>query len=67
VLEDVPAGIQSGKASGARVIAFTTTVPASNLRHAGADWILRNCAGIRVVDCAAGLNLALTETADNDK
>jgi len=67
VLEDVPAGIQSGKAAGARVIAFTTTVPASNLRHAGADWMLRNCAGIRVLDCAPDLNLALTETPDDDK
>src|SRR5258705_8046111 len=35
VVEDAPAGIQSGKAAGARVIAFTTTVPVSALRQAG--------------------------------
>jgi mannitol-1-/sugar-/sorbitol-6-phosphatase len=67
VLEDVPAGIQSGKAAGARVIALTTTVPASNLRHAGADWILRNCAGIRVLDCAPDLKLALTLNEQAEK
>jgi len=48
VLEDVPAGVQAGKAAGARVIAFTTTVHERKLREAGADWILRNCADIRV-------------------
>lgn len=46
VLEDVPAGVQSGKAAGARVIAFTSTVQRSALRDAGADWVLRNCADI---------------------
>lgn len=46
VLEDVPAGVRSGKAAGARVIAFTSTVQRSALRDAGADWVLRNCADI---------------------
>ncbi len=61
VLEDVPAGIQSGKAAGARVIALTTTFPASNLRQAGADWILRNCADLRVLDCATDLKFQICD------
>ena len=61
VVEDVPAGIKSGRAAGARVIAFTTTVLSSSLREAGADWILRNCADIRLLDASGDLQLALTE------
>jgi len=49
VFEDVPAGVRSGKAAGARVIAFTTTFQESALRDAGADWVLRNCTDIRVI------------------
>lgn len=48
VFEDVPAGIQSGKAAGARVIAYTTTAPEPVLRNAGADWVLRSCADVRL-------------------
>ena len=62
VVEDVPAGIQSGKAAGARVIAFATTVQAPALRQAGADWILNNCADIRLTNTRVGLNLTLVET-----
>jgi sugar-phosphatase len=61
VIEDAPAGIQAGKAAGARVIAFTTTVQSSESRQAGADWILNNCADIRVIDAKKGLSLALME------
>ena len=46
VVEDAPAGVRAGKAAGARVIAFLTTMQRSNLAEAGADWILRNCADI---------------------
>jgi sugar-phosphatase len=59
VLEDVPAGIRSGKAAGARVIAFTTTVDEPALREAGPDWILSNCADIRVLDSKDDLKLRL--------
>lgn len=59
VLEDVPAGVRAGKATGAKVIAFTTTVQASALRQAGADWILRSCADIRVLDTRDTLSLML--------
>lgn len=57
VLEDVPAGVRAGKAAGARVAAFTTTVQKESLREAGADWILPNCASIRLVSSAKDLTL----------
>ena len=60
VLEDVPAGVRAGKAAGARVIAFRTTVQESALREAGADWILNNCADIRLKSAVQGLSLTLS-------
>jgi sugar-phosphatase len=48
VVEDVPAGVTSGKSAGARVAALCTTMDESELREAGADWILDNCGGISV-------------------
>lgn len=63
VLEDAPAGVRSGKASSAKVIAFTSTVPASAVREAGADWILRNCADITLQGSVNGLNLSLDLTS----
>lgn len=59
VFEDVPAGVRAGKASGAKVIAFTTTVAESAVREAGADWVARNCADLRLLDSTRGLTLAL--------
>lgn len=41
VVEDVPAGIQSGKTAGCRVAALSTTVGAAELTKAGADWVLK--------------------------
>ena len=46
VVEDAPAGIQSGKSAGARVIAFRTTAPEDELRRVGADWVLANSSEI---------------------
>ncbi len=43
VVEDAPAGVRAGKAAGARVIAFLTTMIRRDLEDAGADWIVRNC------------------------
>ena len=54
VVEDVPAGIRAGKASGARVIAFRTTLKDPELLAAGADWLLNNCTGISVVKKTPG-------------
>jgi sugar-phosphatase len=59
VVEDAPAGVRAGKAAGARVIAFTTTVQSRELLQAGADWILQNCAAIRLLDAKKGLSLEL--------
>ncbi|HYA23330.1 MAG TPA: HAD family hydrolase [Terriglobales bacterium] len=59
VVEDVPAGVRAGKAAGAKVIAFPTTVQPSELIHAGADWILHHCADIVLLDATEDLRLGL--------
>jgi len=59
VVEDAPAGIRAGKAAGARVIAFTTTVDRLALESAHADWVLRNCADISAAQDKQGLVLTL--------
>jgi len=59
VFEDVPAGVQAGKASGAKVIAFTTTVQKFPLQEAGADWILNNCSDVRLLAHNSDLTLSL--------
>jgi len=59
VVEDVPAGVRAGKMAGAKVIGFTTTVEAVSLRQAGADWVLRSCADIRLLGQDKGLTLGL--------
>jgi sugar-phosphatase len=61
VFEDVPAGIRSGKGAGARVIAFKTTTDEPVLREAGADWILNNCADVRLRDRSGDLTLEIAE------
>ena len=61
VLEDAPAGIRSGKAAGARVIAFRTTVPEAELHQAGADWVVDNCSQIELVDAGAELILRIPD------
>jgi sugar-phosphatase len=59
VVEDVPAGVQAGRAAGARVIAFPTTFAADKLTIAGANWVIRNCAEIRVESSEPELLLRL--------
>ena len=61
VLEDAPAGIRAGKSAAAKVIALKTTAPPAALRDAGADWILNNCADIRVISSAPNLTLTLAD------
>lgn len=48
VIEDAPAGIRAGKAAGAHVIALRTTAGDDELREAGADWIVNDCAELSV-------------------
>jgi sugar-phosphatase len=59
VVEDAPAGIRSGKAAGARVIALQTTEHDSLLREAGAAWIVNNCASVSVAGEARDGNITL--------
>ncbi len=59
VVEDAPAGIRAGKSASARVIAFPTTVPLAELRDAGANWVVANCAGIRLDGGASDSSLRL--------
>jgi mannitol-1-/sugar-/sorbitol-6-phosphatase len=46
VVEDAPAGVRSGKAAGARVIALRTTMTERELWDAGADWLVQDCSAI---------------------
>jgi mannitol-1-/sugar-/sorbitol-6-phosphatase len=55
VIEDAGAGVRSGKAAGARVVALRTSHSEAELRVAGADWIVDNCASISV-DRTLGLD-----------
>jgi sugar-phosphatase len=55
VIEDAGAGVRSGKAAGARVIALRTSHAEAELRVAGADWIVDNCASLSV-DRTLGLD-----------
>ena len=50
VVEDAPAGVRSGKAAGARVIALRTTMTEKELWDAGADWVVRDCSAIALPD-----------------
>jgi mannitol-1-/sugar-/sorbitol-6-phosphatase len=63
VLEDVPAGVRAGKAAGAKVVAFPSTVSSVALREAGADWVLRNCAHVRLLGGNNGLAIELESPA----
>lgn len=60
VVEDAPAGIRSGKAAGARVIAVRTTTSDQQLWNAGADWIVDSCAAISLARTSAGDEIVLT-------
>jgi sugar-phosphatase len=61
VVEDAAAGVRAGKAAGARVIAFLTTMTQRDLEDAGADWIIQNCAAITAsYDDRHGLQLSLS-------
>jgi mannitol-1-/sugar-/sorbitol-6-phosphatase len=55
VIEDAGAGVRSGKAAGALVIALRTSHSEAELRVAGADWIVDDCASLSV-DRSSGLD-----------
>jgi mannitol-1-/sugar-/sorbitol-6-phosphatase len=60
VVEDAAAGVRAGKAAGARVIAFLTTMLRSHLEDACADWIVQDCADIAASRDGDGLQLSLS-------
>jgi len=60
VVEDAAAGVRAGKAAGARVIAFLTTMNRRDLEDADADWIMQNCADIAASSNGGGLELGLS-------
>ena len=60
VVEDAPAGIRSGRAAGARVIALRTTAADDELKEAGANWIIDDLSKVSVAMLnGEGLELAL--------
>ena len=59
VVEDAVAGVQAGKAAGARVIGFTTTFAAEKLEAAGADWVVRDCSEMRLEASEPELRISL--------
>lgn len=59
VVEDAVSGVRSGRAAGARVIAFPTTSSAEGLRAVGAEWILQNCGQVRVESSERELRIQL--------
>jgi mannitol-1-/sugar-/sorbitol-6-phosphatase len=59
VLEDAPAGVRAGKAAGARVIAFLTTMLRRDLEAAGADWIVQNCTAVTTSNHGDELQVSL--------
>jgi len=64
VAEDAPAGVRAGKAAGARVLGFRTTVPQTELTAAGADWLVNDCRQVSVVGFdGRQVTVALNEVA----
>jgi len=57
VIEDAPAGIHSGKAAGARVVAFQTTMERRELEDAQPDWIVGDCRDLSAQNGAGRLIL----------
>jgi mannitol-1-/sugar-/sorbitol-6-phosphatase len=46
VVEDAAAGVRSGKAAGARVLALQSTETNERLIELGADWIIKDCSSV---------------------
>lgn len=59
VMEDAAAGVRSGKAAGSRVIGLRTTTPEPELLAAGADWLVNDCASLRVATQGATRSLSI--------
>ncbi len=66
VFEDAPAGVVAGKAAGALVVAFRTTANDEELETAGADWIVRGCSSLSVVESGSASDRDLVRLCLND-
>ena len=66
VIEDAPSGVRSGKAAGCRVLAIRTTTHDPELLAEGADWIINDCASIRLAASSSPRELAL-DLADDSR
>lgn len=62
VVEDAPAGVQAGRAAGARVLAVTTTHPRDALNQA--DHIVADLRAVRVTGAAARVALLIGPPSD---
>jgi sugar-phosphatase len=60
VVEDAPAGIRSGKASGASVLALRTTEVDPLLSAAGADWIVNDLASVSLAPSSGNHHLGFS-------
>jgi sugar-phosphatase len=60
VVEDAPAGIRSGKASGASVLALRTTEADPLLTAAGAHWIVNDLASVQLTPLAGNHHLGFS-------
>ena len=61
VVEDAPAGIRSGRAAGARVIALRTTAQEADLREAGAHWVVDDLSSLVAAVTRDGVELELRD------
>jgi mannitol-1-/sugar-/sorbitol-6-phosphatase len=61
VVEDAPAGVQSGRGAGARVIAIRTTAKDPELQRAGANWIVNDLSAVSIVSNGSALIFELKD------
>ena len=66
VVEDAPSGVRSGKAAGCRVLAIRTTTHDPELLAGGADWIVNDCASIRLAASSSLPEIAIAIADDSD-
>ena len=64
VVEDAPSGVRSGKDAGCRVLAIRTTTHDAELLASGADWVVNDCASIRLAAPPSPRELALELAGD---
>jgi mannitol-1-/sugar-/sorbitol-6-phosphatase len=60
VVEDAPAGIRSGKAAGASVLALQTTDVDSELTAAGANWITKDLSRVQLLPGSGNHHISLS-------